>query len=92
MVELVFDDHEEFLQDLNEEILALPPEERFTQSQRVLRDHIDDKFGSTDAFAAILPESDPAKLPAFLKQLFDKLLTDVLDGVFSIAIRRITSS
>lgn len=82
MMELVFDDYDEFFQDLNEDILALPPEERFTQSHRALRNHIEDKFGSTDAFTAILPESNPAKLPVFLKQLFDKLLTDVLEGVF----------
>lgn len=82
MVELVFDDYEEFIQEFNEDILALPPEERFTQSHAVLRDHIGDRFGSTDAFAAILPESDPAQLPSFLKQVFDTLLTDVLEGVF----------
>lgn len=82
MMELVFEDYEEFLQDLNEDILALPPEERFTRSHEVLRDHVEGKFGSSDAFAAILPESDPAKLPAFLEQVFDKLLEDVLEGVF----------
>lgn len=81
MMELVFDDYEEFLQDLNEDILALPPEERFTQSHEVLREHVENRFGSTDAFAAILPESDPEKLPAFLQQVFDKILTDVLEGV-----------
>lgn len=82
MMELVFDDYEEFLMNLNEAILALPPEERFTHSHEVLREHVEDRFGSTDAFAAVLPESDPEKLPAFLKQVFDKILTDVLEGVF----------
>lgn len=82
MLELVFDDYDAFLQDLNSDVLALPPEERFTQSHGVLRDHLEDHFGSADAFAALLPESDPAKLPAFLNQVFDKLLIDVLEGVF----------
>lgn len=82
MLELVFDDYEEFLQDLTNDILALPPEERFTMSHEVLREHVEDQFGSTDAFTAIFPESDPEKLPAFLRQVFDKLLTDVLEGVF----------
>lgn len=82
MMELVFDDYEEFLKNLNEDILALPPEERFMQSHEVLREHVEDRFGSTDAFAAVLPESDPEKLPAFLKQVFEKILTDVLEGVF----------
>lgn len=82
MLEFVFDDYEEFLKDLTDDILALPPEERFIKSHEVLREHVEDQFGSTDAFAAILPESDPAKLPVFLKQVFDKLLTDVLEGVF----------
>lgn len=82
MMELVFDDYEEFLKSLNEDLLALPPEERFTQSHEVLREHVEDRFGSTDAFAAVFPESDPEKLPAFLKQVFDKILTDVLEGVF----------
>jgi len=82
MLEFVFDDHEELLQDLTDDILALPPEERFTMSHEVLREHVEDQFGSTDAFTAILPESNPAKLPAFLEQVFDTLLTDVLEGVF----------
>lgn len=82
MMELVFDDYEEFLQELNRDVLALPPEERFTRSHEVLREHVEDQFGSADAFAAVLPQSDPEKLPAFLEQVFDKLLTDVLEGVF----------
>lgn len=82
MVELVFDDYEEVARDLSEGVLALPPEERFTLSHEVLRDQIEQKFGSTEAFAVVLPESDPSKVPVFLQQVFDKLLTEVLEGVF----------
>ncbi|MEF8979253.1 MAG: hypothetical protein V5A39_10330 [Haloarculaceae archaeon] len=82
MMELVFDDYEEFLHDLNRDVLALPREERFTRSHEVLREHVEDQFGSADAFAAVFPQSDPDNLPAFLEQVFDKLLTDVLEGVF----------
>lgn len=93
MMELVFDDDEEFLQELNRDVLALPPEERFTQSHEVLREHIEDQFGSADAFAAVLPQSGPEKLSAFLKQVFDKLLTDAFwKASSSSAVRRTISS
>lgn len=81
LLELVFEDYEAFIQGLIDDVLSLPPEERFTRSHEVLREHIEDRFGSTDAFAALLPESDPEKLPAVLSQLFDRLLTDVLEAV-----------
>jgi len=81
LLELVFDDYEAFVQDLIEAVLSLPPEERFTRSHEVLREHIEDRFGSTDAFAALLPQSDPEKLPAVLRRLFERVLTDVLEGV-----------
>lgn len=81
MLELVFDDYEEFLQSLIDDVLSLPPQERFLRSHEVLREHVEDRFGSTDAFTALLPESDPEKLPAVLDQLFDTLLTDILEGV-----------
>jgi hypothetical protein len=82
LLELVFDDYEAFVQGLIEDVLSLPPEERFTRSHEVLREHIEDRFGSTDAFAALLPQSDPEKLPAVLRQLFERVLADVLEGVF----------
>lgn len=82
MMGLIFDDYDEFLRDLTQEILSLAPEERFTQSHEVLRDHMEAQFGSTDAFAAVLPESDPEKLPAVLEQLFGKSSSDVLEGVY----------
>lgn len=82
MMELLFDDYETFIERLTEAILALPPEERFTRSHEVVREHVKDRFGSTDAFTAILPASNPEKLLAFLDQVFEQLLSDVLEGVF----------
>lgn len=81
VLELVFDDYESFQQKLNNEILSLPPAERFTQSHEVFRRHVQEQFGSTDAFAALIPESDPEKVAAVLNNLFDKLLNDALEGV-----------
>ena len=82
LLELVFDDYEEFIRELTDDILSTPREERFTQSHEILREHVERRFGSTDAFAAVLPESNPQKIPAVLDKLVNKLLDDLLEGVF----------
>lgn len=82
MLKLVFDDYEDALRALTDDVLGLPPDERFTRSNEVLQEHLEERFGSTDAFAAVLPESDPEKLPAVLDGLFDALQADVLEGVY----------
>lgn len=82
LLALVFDDYEGFVEELTDDILATPPERRFTHSLEVLQEHVEERFGSTDAFTAVLPESNPDRIPVVVDQLIDRLLDDLLEGVF----------
>lgn len=82
MLELVFEDYQSFVKDLSEEILSLPPKERFTKSPEVLREHIETRFGSTDAFTALLPEANIERFHEKLGEIVEKQLEQILPGIF----------
>jgi hypothetical protein len=68
---LTFDDPEQFVDDLVQELLDMPPEQRFEEGITVLRDHFVEEFGSVDAFEAQFPLAS-AVLFAFLEQTLNQ--------------------
>lgn len=81
MAGLLFDKPEDFFDDLFEEILAMPVEERFTSSASILLRVINEEFGSADVVRSQLP-FDRERLLALWVELMDELLSEVLHGVF----------
>jgi len=66
-----FDDPEQFIEGIIEELLELPPEQRFEDGAKVLKEHFVDEFGSLDAFDVQFPVAS-AILFTFLEQLLNQ--------------------
>jgi predicted HTH domain antitoxin len=79
---LVYDDPQQWLARLVDELLALPPEERFTDAVAVLEEEVTEEFGSMDAFQARLPGISPDRARQFMLRLLDRLITETLRGVW----------
>lgn len=52
-----FDDTEAFVQEIFEAILDLPPDQRFRESADIVKQRIEDRFGSADVFDSKVPMS-----------------------------------
>lgn len=69
-------------QSYRRRFFRFPPEERFTRSPGVLKEHIEERFGTTDAFTALLPAANAEKIPELLGEIVDHLLDQILPGIF----------
>lgn len=68
---VTFDDPEQFIEEIVQELLELPPERRFEEGIKILEDHVVGEFGSRDAFEAQFPLAS-AVLFAFLEQILNQ--------------------
>lgn len=66
-----FDNPEEFIEEIVQELLELPPERRFEEGAEILEEHLLEEFGSLDAFEAQFPVAS-ALLFAFLERLLNQ--------------------
>jgi predicted HTH domain antitoxin len=83
---LFFDDPEEVFRTIYEDVLALPPEERFTDSIEVVGEVIREEVGSLEAAAALsgLDESDSQRMNRRLITLTEELLERSLQPVWGV--------
>jgi len=65
------DDPEVFVDGLVEDVLELPPEERFERAVEVVEDGLEEEFGSVDIFEAKFPLA-----PAIAFELFQRFLDE----------------
>jgi predicted HTH domain antitoxin len=82
---LFFDDPEEVFRNIYEDVLALPPEERFTNSIQVFGEVIREEVGSLEAAAALsnLDESDSQRMNRRLITLSGELMERSLQAVWT---------
>lgn len=66
-----FDEPEEFIDEIVQELLEMPPEKRFEEGMDVVEEHAVDEFGSIDAAEAQFPIAE-----AILFTLLEQLLTE----------------
>jgi predicted HTH domain antitoxin len=81
-LQLIFDNPRGFFEEVVNDVLSRPPEERFTGSTEIIREHVRTEFGSTDVFRSQLPDLDQDRLLSFLERIVKKLRDDTLKGVF----------
>ncbi|MFC6724093.1 hypothetical protein ACFQE1_06830 [Halobium palmae] len=79
---MMFDDFGEFFEGVLEGVIALPPEERFTRSHEVVIEQIREEFGTEGAFAAQFAQFNDEQIPNFVRQLNQKLITDLVRGIY----------
>jgi predicted HTH domain antitoxin len=78
----VYDDLDGWLTELATDVLQLPVEQRFTRSRDVFEDHLDQEFGSMDAFRAQLPQLNSERAREFAEGVLDRLLRQTLEQVW----------
>lgn len=81
-LELIFDDRLEFIDSVFDDLLSRSPNDRFTRSPEIVREHVRAEFGSTDALKAQLLGIDRDRLLVFLERLVEKLRDETLESVF----------
>lgn len=81
-LQLLFDNPQEFVSEMADAVLSHPPEERFTTSTEIIREHVRVEFGSPEALEAKLPDFNRSRLLDFLEQIVEKLRDDTVKGVF----------
>jgi predicted HTH domain antitoxin len=74
-----FDDPEQFIEEIVQELLELPPERRFEDGVEILDEQFTEEFGSIDAFEAQFPLAS-AFLFAFLEQLLNQWSKEIAES------------
>lgn len=72
------DDPEEFFEAVVNNVLDQPPEHRFTESIEVVEKHVNEEFGTLDAFEAVLPFDNEMAIQ-FLENLLEMVMDDVIE-------------
>jgi hypothetical protein len=80
-VKASFDDPDVFLETVIDDVLAMPPEERFEESINVIEEHYEDEFGQADTLAALLPFGQQW-IESYLTELFSQVMTEVAKTAF----------
>lgn len=82
---LFFDNPEEVFKSIYQDVLALPPEERFTNSVKVFGEAIREEVGSLEAAEALsdLDESDSHRMNRRLISLSEELIEALLQEVWT---------
>lgn len=80
-VSVTFDDPDAFIEEIIQGVLEMPPEERFKKSADLLEEKLIEKFGSTEAFGALLP-LDQEWIDQFLNQMFSRAMNDISQTAF----------
>jgi len=75
------DDPEQFLSRLLDEILSMPPEDRFENAVKVMEAELTEESGSPEAFTATLPFGQ-AWLDRFLDELLERAISEVSQAAF----------
>lgn len=83
MLGLFFDEPEDVLRNFYQNILSLPPEERFTKSQERLKELLLEEVGDLDTIRAIAPinKSDLERHTDLFIDLSEDLISNTLEGV-----------
>lgn len=82
MLGFAFDDPERVLQEIVDETLLLPPEERFTESGELVKRRIQEEFGDLDTARAALPNFDEQQVVAVLIDILNQLIESTLENVW----------
>lgn len=84
MMGLFFDNPDEFIRDSYEEVLALPPEERFTESVNYFVEQIVEEVGDVETIRALTPTNQISgqRLNNIVIDLCDQLIDSTLKGVW----------
>jgi len=82
VLELLFDDPKEFVEDLYRDILELPPEDRFKRGIEPVRERIQQEFGSVKHIRQHAPQADPERLFGVLRQILETARDEAARGVF----------
>lgn len=78
---LIFDDPEQFMNDLCKEIIDTPADERFTSSVYIVKQHVEAEFGDVGAFVSQLPVQNQEGYAELMEGSISALLDTVLRGV-----------
>jgi hypothetical protein len=80
----LFDNPEEVISDVFEEILAIPPEERFQNAHRVFEQRMTEKVGDKETIRALLPRITSEQMREFLNQALDRLIRETLEPLLTV--------
>ncbi len=81
-IELVYDDPQEWMARFVDELLTLPPEERFTDATTVITEQITEEFGSAETLQAQLSGVSPDRLRRFVIRLLNQLVDETIQGIW----------
>lgn len=81
-LKLIPGNFENLVGEIIRDIRSLEPEERFTESSRVVKRKVKEEYGTLDAFRAVSPFNDPVALSEFLTRFLEHWQDDVLRGIY----------
>ncbi|AHZ21328.1 hypothetical protein C439_02432 [Haloferax mediterranei ATCC 33500] len=82
LISLVFDDYENFIDELVRKVIELPPERRFTHSHEIVEEQVSEEFGTADVLSAQFPQLNGKQLSRFMSQINEQILKNVLRGIY----------
>lgn len=88
--QIPFDELEEFVDDVIDELLSKPPDVRFERGAEVVKSSVVDRFGSEAAYASLLPAS-PEQFLRLVATLLDYWIDEAVDGVVGLDGRELTA-
>lgn len=85
MLGFLFEDPEEAIQEFSEEILALPPEERYTESAEHFKGFLQDEVGDIDTVRAVIPANQMSgeRIVSLTIEIWEQLIEETLEMVFA---------
>lgn len=82
LLDFVFENPHACMEELFADVLAKPPEERFTRCTGVLEDHVQMEFGSFDAFVDQTASANETERFTLLTRIFEKIRDALLHEIF----------
>lgn len=82
LLRMVFEDYDEFVEDLVEDVLSQPPQQRFTHAHETAREHLEEEFSTLGAFQSQVASLSPDQVSGFIQRLNQHLLDEILRGVY----------
>lgn len=80
-LQLIFEDPENFFEEVLDDIRTHEPEERFTESIEIFLVRINEEFGSVEAFQSQFPAANRKRYLDFAEQLFQNVIGETVQGV-----------
>lgn len=80
----LFDNPDEVISDIFEDVLAMPPKERFRNAQVVFERRMNEKVGDKETIRALLPRITSDQVKEFLDQALERLIRETLAPLLTV--------